>query len=113
MPSLKPRVNKKDSISKDDVCYLISKTIAKDELEQEIEVEEERQVFCAPISIGQREFSAAFVNGLKPEMVLVIDHDEYDGEEKVVYHDKQYTIYRTFTRDDGDIELYCTLKVGG
>ncbi|MEK4494493.1 hypothetical protein [Ureibacillus sp. FSL W8-0352] len=106
-------MSKKDSISKDDVCYLIPTIIVKDELLQEIRKDgEPRQVFCAALSIGQREFSVSFVNALKAEKVLLLDYDEYDGEEIVIHDDQHYIIYRTFVRDDGDIELYCAMRAG-
>ena len=113
MPSLKQSIGNKEHASKDDLCFLISKTITTDELLQEIEVETERQVFCDRLSTGHREFNETMRNGLKAEMTIVMDHDEYDGEDKLKYQDKMYSIYRTFVRGDGDIELYCEVRVGG
>jgi hypothetical protein len=37
---------------------------------------------------------------------------EYSGEELLKYDDNIYSIYRTYLRDDGRIELYVTLKKG-
>ena len=113
MPSLKQSIGNKKYVSKDDVCFLMSTTIARDELLQEIEVEKERQVFCDRLSIEQKEFTGSMQNGLKAEMTIILDHDEYDYEQKLKYRDKVYSIYRTFVRSDGDIELYCDVRVGG
>ncbi|MBP0803712.1 phage head-tail adapter protein, partial [Bacillus anthracis] len=33
-------------------------------------------------------------------------------ERKVKYRDKEYSIYRTYERDDEKIELYCEVKAG-
>lgn len=113
MPSLKQSMGNNKHASKDDVCFLMSTTIENDELLQEIEIPVERQVFCDRLSIGQKEFTVSMQNGLKVEMTIVIDHDEYDYEQKLKYRDKVYSIYRTFVRSDGDIELYCEVRVGG
>lgn len=113
MSSLKQSIGNKKHASKDDVCFLISTTITKDELLQEIKTDVERQVFCDRLSVGQKEFAVSMQNNLKPEMTIVMDHDEYDYESKLRYRDKSYSIYRTFVRDDGDIELYCEVRVGG
>lgn len=112
MPSLKRSQNYGKHISLDDVCFLMSKTITVDELQQEIIEYLPELVYCSKLSIGQREFTATMQKGLKAQFTLVIDYDEYDGEKEVEYDKKIYSIYRTFVRDDGYIELYCEERVG-
>lgn len=112
MSNLNFSAYRKKSISKDDICYLISVTTTLDDLMQEIEVETNRQVFCDKLSIGQKEFALSAQSGLKAEMIIVIDKDEYNDEEKLIYKNQKYSIYRTFVRNDGDIELYCERRVG-
>ena len=114
MPSLKTIPS--ESSSKDLVAYLITEIFIKDELGQEIVDESaepiEYQVFCNEKSISQSEFSVTFTNGLKAELVLEIDQEEYDGQEIIRFNDITYSIYRTFVNKRGDIELYCKLRVG-
>ncbi|WP_336636847.1 hypothetical protein [Lysinibacillus fusiformis] len=112
MPSLKQLKANGQHISKDDVCFLMSSTIILDELLQEIEIILPELVYCAPVSISQREFSVTMQSGLKAQLTLIIDHDEYDGEKEVEYDRVKYSIYRTFVRNDGDIELYCEVRKG-
>lgn len=112
MPSLKQSTGHKERVSKDDYCFLISEIITQDELLQDIVSKSERQLFCSKLSIGQKEFTSTF-QSLKSEMVIIIDHDEYDGEKLLMYGEETYSIYRTFVRSDGDIELYCEVRVGG
>lgn len=112
MPSLKNTVQSGENVSKDDVCFLMSTTIIVDELLQEIEVTLPELVYCATSSIGQREFSASIQAGLKADRTIIIDHDEYDGQKEVEYNRKKYSVYRTFVRDDGNIELYCEVRIG-
>lgn len=112
MPSLKNTVQNGENVSKDDVCFLMSSTIIVDELLQETEVTLPELVYCATSSIGQREFSASIQAGLKAERTIIIDHEEYDGQKEVEYNRKMYSVYRTFVRDDGNIELYCEVRSG-
>jgi SPP1 family predicted phage head-tail adaptor len=112
MPSLKQTMHTGEYISLDDVCFLVSVEITKDELMQEIEKETERQIFCTLSNISRQEFSVSMKAGLKASKVIIVDYDEYDGEEKVKYDGHAYSIYRTFVRKDGYIELYCEERVG-
>ena len=113
MPSLKPTPQSGQNVSKDDVCFFMTTTTTLDDLLQEIEIQTPEMVYCATSSIGQREFSATMQNGLKAQLTIIINHDEYDGQREVEYNRVMYSIYRTFVRDDGDIELYCEVRVGG
>lgn len=113
MPSIKPTTGSKKHISLDDVCFLVSRTFEQDELGQEIPINSERQVFCSSLSITRAEFSLAGQLGLKPNITIVVDHDEYDEEETVKWHDKTYSVYKNFVRNDGYIELYCEVRAGG
>ena len=101
-------ISDKESISLDLVCYLRMIPIIDNE-EQEPVL---RQVFCAELSIGSSEFYNAGQSGVKPEHLLVIDNEEYDGETSLVFDDIDFNIYRTYPRSDGLIELYCNKKAG-
>lgn len=113
MPSLKPSLGNKENISLDDVCELISITTTQDELGQDIETEIPRQIFCSKLSVNRAEFLVAGQLNHKPQIVLVVDSDEYDEETKIDYQSKKYTIYRSFMRSDGFTELYCEVRAGG
>jgi SPP1 family predicted phage head-tail adaptor len=113
MPSLKSSIGNNQHISLDDVCFLISISTVKDELGQDIETETQRQIFCSKLSITRSEFSAAGQLGYKPQILLVVDSDEYDQESRVKYGGKTYTIYKTFPRMDGYTELYSEVDIGG
>ncbi|EOP94831.1 hypothetical protein IGM_01263 [Bacillus cereus HuB4-4] len=114
MPSLKSSVGNSKRISLDDVCFLISVETEKDELGQVIGTNKtERQIFCSELSITQSEFYSAGQLNRKPQIMIVVDSDEYDGEEKIKHEKKEYSIYRTFMRTDGFTELYCEVKTGG
>jgi transposase-like protein len=91
----------------------MSTSIIVDELLQQIEVTLPELVYCSKLSVGQKEFSVTMQKGLKAEMTIIMNHDEYDGEKVLEYNRKKYSIYRTFVRDDGNIELYCEVRVGG
>lgn len=88
-------------------------TITKDELGQVEEGEVfSRQVFCKKKSVPQSEFFQAGQSNIKASHILIVHVWDYQGERKVKYRDKEYSIYRTYERDDEKIELYCEVKAG-
>lgn len=112
MPSFKSAIGNPRNISLDDVCYLLSITTTKDEINQFITSEKSYMIFCSKLSITRAEFSTAGNLGFKPEMMLVVDSDSYDNEKLLEYEGKKYSIYKTFQRIDGFTELYCEVKIG-
>ncbi|MEK3955374.1 hypothetical protein [Psychrobacillus sp. FSL K6-1464] len=113
MPSLKQSIGSSRHVSLDDVCFLMSTTIILDDLLQQIEVTLPELVYCSKLSVGQKEFSVTMQAGLKAEITIIMNHDEYDGEKVLEYNRKKYSVYRTFGREDGNIELYCEVRIGG
>lgn len=89
-------------------------TITEDELGQKHMTEDySRMVFCNEKSIAQAEFFTAGQAGIKAAKKLIVHVGDYKEETKLMYKDKVYNIYRTYTTDDEKIELYCEVKVGG
>jgi SPP1 family predicted phage head-tail adaptor len=85
-----------------------------DELGQEDEQEIfDNQVFCEKKSVPQNEFFQAGQNDIKASCVLIVHTLEYQGQEKVKFQDKIYSIYRTYERNDDKTELYCEVRSGG
>jgi SPP1 family predicted phage head-tail adaptor len=105
-------ISDKNSVSLDLVCYLPTVTITQDEIGNDVETVVDRLVYCAELPLNSSEFYNAGQRGIKPEHLLTVDVEEYDGETSVLYQDVRYNIYRNFTRSDGLIELYCNTKVG-
>jgi hypothetical protein len=112
MTSLKSSIGNRQAVSLDDVCYLLSITSEPDELGQAIKTEKSFMVFCSKISITRAEFNAAGQLGHKPDMMLLIDSDAYDQEQYLKYHEKKYSIYKSYQRFDGFTEVYCEVKSG-
>lgn len=112
MPSLKSNIGDSRNISLDDVCELLEIISVKDDLNQSIPVEEiPRQIFCSELSINRAEFLAAGQLSFKPQLMLVVDSDEFDEETSLIFNSKKYFIYRSYPRKDGFTELYCELVV--
>lgn len=109
----KQSISYSKNVSLDDICYLLSKIIEKDELLQEIEIFNEREVFCSTQSVNRYEFNSAGVNGIKPKYTFLVDYDEYNNESEIKYNEEIYTVYRTFVRHDGFIELHSEVRIGG
>ncbi|MFD2442930.1 phage head closure protein [Bacillus sp. CGMCC 1.16607] len=95
------------------IIYLINVSLESDELKNQIEkTAEKRQTFAEKKSVRQSEYYQAAVSGLKPEIVFLVWTLEYQGESKLEYEGKVYSIIRTFEKN-GFTELVCEVKVGG
>ena len=66
-----------------------------------------RQVFANKKSIRQSEFYQAAVSDFRPELMFIVRYIDYEGEEELIYNDKQYNIIRTYSTQDEFIELIC------
>ena len=91
---------------------LITTEYAQDDLGEWTETRTESTVFAYVSSVTMSEFYEAGLQGFKPEFRFTVWMSEYDEQEVLEYNDKVYTIYRTYMRDDGRIELYVTEKKG-
>lgn len=100
-------ISDKSNISLDLICHLQSGQITEDNIGNQIQAPGGRMVFCGELPVTSSEFFSAGRIGIKPELLLVIDIEEYDGEETLLYGENPYNIYRTYPRSDGFIELYC------
>ena len=80
----------------------------------EITEQTETEVFVTERSVTRSEFYQASATGIKPSVVLRIDHSwDYNGETRVIYENKTYTVLRAYRPPDGDwIELTLTEKRG-
>lgn len=105
-------ISNKENISLDLVCYLQSVSVKEDEIGNQIETPTNRLVYCAELPINSSEFYKAGTAGVKPEHLLVVDIEEYDGETSVSYDNSIYSIYRSYPWSDGFLELYCNKKAG-
>ena len=96
-----------------DILFFPVVTTIEDDLGQVEEKEDfTRQVFCQKKSVPQSEFFQAGQSGIKAACVLIVYTLDYQEEQKVKYRKEEYSIYRTYERDDEKIELYCEVKAG-
>lgn len=106
-------ISKKDSLSLDNVCYLIVTTYGKDGFGKRVVTgETETMCFCAELPVTSNEFFVAKQAGVKSEVALLLDSECYNGETVARYNGSKYAIYRTYPRSDGMIELYLSERMG-
>lgn len=94
---------------------LISKTYTTDSMGQKIATEKTATVFATLTSITRAEwtsYSQSGRQGLVPSYVAIVFMGDYNGEATAEYNGKRYGIYRTFERDDEQVELYLETKAG-
>ena len=90
-----------------DVIKLISYTTSENGLGDIIKEPIEHEVFADKQSVRQSEFYQAAATGLRPELMFVVRTIEYNGETKLKYNGKEYSIIRTYDKDGELTELVC------
>ena len=91
---------------------LISTEYTQDDLGEWTETQTKTEVFAMVNSVTMSEFYQAGLQGFKPDYRFSVWVTEYDDQELVEYKGKVYSVYRTYRRDDGRIELYVNEKKG-
>lgn len=94
---------------------LISKTYTTDSMGQKVATEKATTVFATLTSISRAEwvsYSQSGRQGLVPSYVASVFMGDYNGESVAEYDGKRYGIYRTYERDDEQVELYLEKKAG-
>lgn len=91
---------------------LVSKTYVVDAIGQRIATDVLKEIWCDFKSVSGQEFAQAGANGIKARFVFAIWEKEYNNETELIFDGVAYSIYRTYSRDDGRIELYTEKRVG-
>lgn len=91
---------------------LISTEYTQDDLGEWTETQTNTEVFAMVNSVTMSEFYNAGLQGFKPDYRFTVWMNEYADQELVEYKGKVYSVYRTYRRDDGRIELYVNEKKG-
>ena len=109
-------------MDRSDVIYLIGETYTLDELNQHVPHKYARAVFVNISSVTGSEWFSGGQNGLRPEYRLTMFRHDYSGEEianiggELVGDEVKggifYTIYRTYERNNDELELYVEKRTG-
>lgn len=91
---------------------LISKSYTTDSIGVPVPTRTKKDVFAVMSSINQSEFYEAGQQGLQPYACYAVRMTEYSGEDEIEVNGEELTIYRTYNRTDGRVELYATKRKG-
>lgn len=91
---------------------LISKSYTTNSIGVPVATETKKARYAIKSNINQSEFYQAGQQGLKPYACYAVRMTEYDGEDEIEVDSKRLTVYRTYTRTDGRVELYVTERKG-
>jgi len=91
---------------------LISKSYTINSIGVSVATETKKSVYAIKANINQSEFYEAGQQGLKPYGAYAVRITEYNGEDEIEVGTKRLTVYRTYTRTDGRVELYATDRKG-
>lgn len=91
---------------------LVARNYVADAIGNMVESKTVSNVYANVSSISAKEFFDGGTNGLKPDLKFVIREFEYSDQDTIEYNCSEYSIYRTYAREDGFVELYTEKKVG-
>ena len=91
---------------------LISKSYTTNSIGVPVATEVKKTRYAIMSNINQSEFYQAGQAGLKPYACYSIRVTEYGGEDEIEVGSKRLTVYRTYNRTDGRVELYTTERKG-
>lgn len=91
---------------------LIQKTYTTNNIGVPVPSEVKKPVFATKSSINQSEYYQSGMIGLQPYACYAVRMTEYSGEDEIEDGTERLTIYRTYNRTDGRIELYATKRKG-
>ena len=74
--------------------------------------DEKTEIFASENPVGRNEFQAAGVNGYKAEIMFEAWKSDYDNQPLCLYNGDRLTIYRTYPKGNGRIELYAAERIG-
>lgn len=72
----------------------------------------QREIFCQVKNVKRSEWAAAAHNGKRAAYCVTVWADEYQGEEIAILNGVRYGIYRTYSPNGEDMELYLEQKAG-
>lgn len=91
---------------------LISKSYTTDSIGNPVPTRTKKDVYAVMSSINQSEFYEAGQQGLQPYACYAVRLMEYSGQDEIEVNGEALTIYRTYNRTDGRVELYATKRKG-
>lgn len=91
---------------------LIAKSYTTSSIGVPVATEVKKTRFAIMTNINQSEYYQAGEQGLKPFACYSIRITEYNGEDEIEVGSKRLTIYRTYNRTDGRVELYTAERKG-
>ena len=85
---------------------LIQKTVTYDEIGQQVITETPNSIYCNVKSVGANEFYSGNQVGIRPQFVVTCFLYDYNNETECELDGIRYKIYRTFVKQNEEIELY-------
>ena len=95
-----------------DVLYLLKGTVDQDDIGNLKKEYTKREVFCKALSIDRNEFFHSGQIGLKPKFKFIIYPLDYNDEDIIEYMGNKYGVYRTYLKNENELELYAEEKAG-
>lgn len=99
-------------MDRSNIIYLIKNTVTYDDIGQVVETPTEKLVYCNIQSISRDEFFKAGEGGIRPRWVITMFAPDYDNEEYCILNGVKYEIYRSYIKQNEELEIYLADIVG-
>ena len=93
---------------------LVSKEYIQNDIGESIPSESLTIVYCGVRSVTRTEHYVAAAQGIRPEIIFIVNQYEYNREDEVIFDGKRYSVIRTYLpqrskgiSDFESIELIC------
>lgn len=97
---------------RDIACILLSTTIERDDIGNEIETVKKRLIPIIKVEdVYAKEYYEANQQGYKPSLRLRISALNYKDEEELIYMNKTYSIIRVQEPNADEVVLICERKI--
>lgn len=94
------------------ITFIARKIVGKDARMKAIYEETRSETLCVSEPVSRSEFFAASQIGINPEALVIVSPVEYHGEKIAEYHGQKMSIYRTYQRNDNELEIYLQQALG-
>lgn len=99
-------------MNKSNVAYLVADSYEQNDYGVQEKTQSKRKVYVGVSSVTGQEWFEGGRNGLNPQYRFTMFLYDYEGEDVIEFEGVAYTIYRTYVRNQDEIELYVEKRKG-
>lgn len=95
-----------------EIALLTENGFTRDKIGNKIPTYAKNTLFASELPITRNEYYTAGQNNVELSRAIIVHPFEYDGQKLVEIDNTTYSVTRTYKRNNEEIELYLTQRVG-